>query len=204
MNDVATVPLTCSDEPDPPSFQDNSVQSVDIVSPPKHGVLSAVIDDKSVIYTPNKDFQGTDTFTYNATDGNSDSKAATVTVTVANPSSGDKTAPNATLSGSTKQNLAKQKAVVVSITPNEASALTASGSVSVPGASRSFKLGGASANAAANAKVKLRLKISAKGVRAIRKAVRKHKRVRASVTIVAKDGAGNAASFKRTVRAKAK
>ena len=50
----------------------------------------------------------------------------------------------------------------------------------------------------------LGLKISNKAVKAIRKAVKRGKRVRASVSITAKDAAGNSATFKRTVRAKAK
>jgi VCBS repeat-containing protein len=41
--------------------------------------------DGSFIYTPNLDFVGTDSFTYKANDGATDSGAATVTITVDNP-----------------------------------------------------------------------------------------------------------------------
>ncbi|UFH59612.1 S8 family serine peptidase [Sulfurovum mangrovi] len=43
---------------------------------------SAIISDNRVLYTPAKDFFGTETFTYVPTDGKSDGNATTVTVTV--------------------------------------------------------------------------------------------------------------------------
>lgn len=43
---------------------------------------TATLNGAVVTYTPNADFNGTDTFTYTANDGTSDSAAATVTVTV--------------------------------------------------------------------------------------------------------------------------
>jgi hypothetical protein len=47
-----------------------------------------------VIYTPNKDFQGSDSFTYTGTDGTSTAVPASVTIRVGNQSAGgDKTPP---------------------------------------------------------------------------------------------------------------
>ena len=160
-----------------------------------------------MIYTPNVNFEGTDSFTFKGNDGNSDSNTSQPsTITVGNTGGGgDKTAPD------------RQAERLDQAEPRQAEgrhrdgaaerglrAVGHAASLNVPGASKSFKLSKASANAAANAKVKLRLKISSKAVKAIRKAVKKHKRVKASISIIAKDAAGNSATFKRTVRAKAK
>ena len=64
-----------------------------IVSGPANGTLSAIsdadctpgtpnVDSASVIYTPNADFNGTDSFAYKANDGASDSNIAIVFITV--------------------------------------------------------------------------------------------------------------------------
>ena len=115
----------------------------------------------------------------------------------------DKTAPTTTLSGSSKQNFLKQKAVIVTALANEAGTVDATGTISVPGASKVLKLQPASASAAANAKVKLKLKISKKTLKAVRKALRRGKKVKATVTVVERDAAGNlSAPVKKTLRAK--
>jgi hypothetical protein len=48
----------------------------------EHGSVGTVAEDGSFTYTPDADFNGTDTFTYIATDGNLSSEATTVTITV--------------------------------------------------------------------------------------------------------------------------
>jgi tetratricopeptide (TPR) repeat protein len=54
-----------------------------IVTNPLHGTLSEIDQSTgTVTYTPNKDFEGTDTFTYIVNDGTADSNNAVVTVTV--------------------------------------------------------------------------------------------------------------------------
>ncbi|MGH8534071.1 MAG: tandem-95 repeat protein, partial [Gammaproteobacteria bacterium] len=50
-------------------------------TPPANGTLT-LNPDGSFTYTPNPDFNGTDTFTYHANDGLSDSNVATVSITV--------------------------------------------------------------------------------------------------------------------------
>jgi VCBS repeat-containing protein len=52
-----------------------------LASDVSNGTLS-LNGDGSFIYTPNPNFDGTDSFTYNANDGQTDSNAATVTITV--------------------------------------------------------------------------------------------------------------------------
>jgi len=61
--------------------QSNSL-TYSIVSNPSNGSLGSV-SGTSVTYTPNANWNGTDTFTYKANDGPADSNTATVTVTVA-------------------------------------------------------------------------------------------------------------------------
>ena len=51
------------------------------VSDPAHGTL-ILNADGSFVYTPNANFNGTDSFTYKANDGSADSNDATVTITV--------------------------------------------------------------------------------------------------------------------------
>lgn len=84
FNFFASIPLSCSDQPDPPSFAPNSPFGPDIVTPPAHGVLGGISND-SVIYTPNVNFQGQDSFTFKSDDGTSDSTPATIAITVAGP-----------------------------------------------------------------------------------------------------------------------
>jgi hypothetical protein len=82
FNGFASVQLSCTDTPDPPSFTESDPDP-EVVSGPSHGVLGGIADDGSVIYTPNVNFSGTDTFTYKGNDGTSDSPPATVTLNVA-------------------------------------------------------------------------------------------------------------------------
>jgi hypothetical protein len=84
VNGFVTIPLSCSDR---------EGQTVDraLVTNPAHGNLGQIQNDNSVVYTPNKDFKGTDSFTFKGNDGTSDSSPATITVDVGN-TSGDVTA----------------------------------------------------------------------------------------------------------------
>ena len=56
-------------------------QTAAVTSPPAHGKLELKADG-SFVYTPSKDFTGTDTFTYTVTAGGATSATGTVTVTV--------------------------------------------------------------------------------------------------------------------------
>ena len=50
--------------------------------PPSNGSLGAVATNGKVNYTPNPNFNGTDSFTFKVNDGTVDSSVATVTITV--------------------------------------------------------------------------------------------------------------------------
>ncbi len=79
--------------------------------------------------------------------------------------------------------------------------LKATATVSLPGASRSLKLRGASAKAASGKVVTLRIKLSKQTMRAVRRALRRGKKVVATVTVIASDATG-ASSAKRKIRLK--
>jgi VCBS repeat-containing protein len=60
---------------------DGDLLTAILVSDVTHGTL-AFNDDGSFIYTPDANYSGSDSFTYKANDGNLDSTAATVTITI--------------------------------------------------------------------------------------------------------------------------
>ena len=67
------VELTASD-------QDNDTLTYDIISGPSHGNLSGTAPN--VLYTPDNNYNGLDSFTFKVNDGNSDSGPATVSINV--------------------------------------------------------------------------------------------------------------------------
>jgi len=87
FNSFATIPLECADTPDPPGFGSNDPFGPDIVTPPGKGVLGGISND-SVIYTPNVNVRGSDSFTFKSDDGTSDSNIAKIQITVAGPGGG--------------------------------------------------------------------------------------------------------------------
>ena len=60
---------------------DNTTLTYSIVAQPTHGSLNT-LSGNPLIYTPSKDYHGTDSFTFIASDGLADSEPATVTITV--------------------------------------------------------------------------------------------------------------------------
>lgn len=98
VNQFTTISLSCTDpdsgfgkEPPTPEPIDDS--GLEIVSQPANGTIGGISNDETVIYTPNKDFRGTDTFTYTGSDGTSDGDPATVTINVGQEGGGDNKAP---------------------------------------------------------------------------------------------------------------
>src|SRR5882724_3172895 len=103
-SNVATVAVTVTPVNDPPVAVDDSVTTAEdtpilvpmlandtdtendpltavIVSGPTHGTLT-VNADGGYVYTPNGDYNGSDSFTYRANDGAANSNVATVNITV--------------------------------------------------------------------------------------------------------------------------
>lgn len=81
FNGFVRIPLTCTDDVDPPFFQPPDLELA-IASGPANGTLSGIQADKSVVYTPNANFQGTDTFSFTGNDQTTTSPPATITVNV--------------------------------------------------------------------------------------------------------------------------
>ncbi len=70
-----TITLTSADV-------DGALPTYTLVSSPSHGTLSPIVGDQ-LTYTPNHDYSGGDSFRFKANDGQLDSAAATIAITVA-------------------------------------------------------------------------------------------------------------------------
>lgn len=88
------------------------------------------------------------------------------------------------------------------MTCDEPCTVTASASLSVPKASKNFKLKKVKRTLAANKRTKITLKISKRTAKAAKRALRKGKRVTATVNLIATDAAGNATKAKRKIKVK--
>ncbi|SFN92735.1 Putative Ig domain-containing protein, partial [Thioclava dalianensis] len=79
----ATVPYNASATAIPLAITGSSVTSINVVSGPSHGTVQ--ISGITLSYTPATSFNGTDSFTYTATNASGTSSAASVSVTVSAP-----------------------------------------------------------------------------------------------------------------------
>jgi RTX calcium-binding nonapeptide repeat (4 copies) len=116
---------------------------------------------------------------------------------------GDLTAPALNLSGATVQRvLAQRGVVVVAACPTEACTATATGKVVVRGSAKRYKLRAATKQIAQGAKATLKLKLAKRALTAIRRALRRGKKVSAKLTVTANDARGNVNVEQRTIRLK--
>jgi hypothetical protein len=101
--------------------------------------------------------------------------------------------PNLTLklSGRKTQRILRQGGVVVSFICNNDCQASATGSINVPGASKVFRLGKATKSAKANKTTTLKLKLAGKARSAIKRALKRGKKLRAKVKLTVKDGSGS-------------
>ena len=83
---------------------------------------------------------------------------------------------------------------------NEAGTLTATGTVSVPGASKAYALRRVSRAVTAGQIVKLRLKLRKQALKAVKRALLRGRKPRAKITLTAKDATGKETRRKQTVR----
>ena len=115
------------------------------------------------------------------------------------PPPADKVTSFATLKCASTQ---KAGNLVVQAAMPENGTITVGGTVSVPNASKVFKLKRVTVNAVAGKTVKIKVKLPGKALKATRKALKRRRKVKASLTVTAKDGAGNSRSEKRSVKLK--
>jgi hypothetical protein len=118
------------------------------------------------------------------------------------PAGPDTTKPGLMLAGKTTQKAGKTVSVVVSATTEDLYA-SASGTVAVPGASKVYRLKSiANRFVASGTKATLKLKVPKAALKAIKRALRGRKKVKASIKLTARDAAGNLTTGKRTVKLK--
>ena len=112
------------------------------------------------------------------------------------PAPGD-AKPTASITAPSRQKVRK---LYVKASMNEAGRLRATGRVNVGGdAAKIYRFKPVTRTASPNVAVKLRLKLTKKSSRAVRRALRR-KRLRAKVTVTARDSAGQEAVEQRTIR----
>ena len=109
----------------------------------------------------------------------------------------DKKKPSARAAGPAHQDIDK---LFVRASMNEAGTVTATGSVNVPGgAARVHRFKPATRTVAANLAVKLAPKLSSKSLKAVKRALKRRKTVKAKITLTAKDRSGNTTVQRRTI-----
>ena len=113
--------------------------------------------------------------------------------------SGGTAAPKATLSGATSQKLGKS--ISVTVICSEACDAAAGGTVSVPNASKAFKISAPTIKLGKSGSAKLKLTLSKKLRAAAKRALKKRKKVKAAITVTVKNTAG-AGTAKRTIKLK--
>jgi plastocyanin len=107
-------------------------------------------------------------------------------------------APVSSLIAPSKQRVNK---LFVRASMNEAGTLAATGTVSVPsGAAKVYRFKRASKAVSANQSVKLRLKLSKSGLKRVKRALPRKKRLRANITLTATDSTGKQTIRKLKVR----
>jgi hypothetical protein len=106
-------------------------------------------------------------------------------------------APRGKITG--KSDSVKDNAVSVKVTADVAVTATTTGTVRVPHASRVYRLVRTKTSLAANVTKKLKLAIPRKARRPIARALSRHRRTKAKLTIVLEDAAGNTSTLKSSV-----
>jgi hypothetical protein len=109
----------------------------------------------------------------------------------------DLTPPQQKVAGRLRQDVDR---LAVTVTLSEAGRVTARGRVNVPGASRVYRFRPVSRSVDANEPVRLRLRLARKGRRSVKAALDDGRRLRARITISARDAAGNPSTAKKAIR----
>jgi hypothetical protein len=92
--------------------------------------------------------------------------------------------------------------LVVQASMGENGTITVGGTLNVPNAAKVYKLKAVSVSATAGKTVTVKLKLTKQVLKAAKKALKRKKKVKASLTITARDAAGNTKIEKRAVKLK--
>jgi hypothetical protein len=114
----------------------------------------------------------------------------------------DTGAPRLVLSRRRAQRALRQKGFIVAVTCNENCGFTVSGRMRISRSKTVYVLRPSSKLATAGRRVRVRLGMSKKATNALRGALARRRRVAVTVTIAARDAAGNATTRKLAIRAR--
>jgi hypothetical protein len=104
------------------------------------------------------------------------------------------------LVSASSQRVLKQHGVEVTVSADVASTITVTGSVSVPGASRTVKFTKRTVRLAAGKQRVIKLKLSKKRLKQVAHALRSHRSLKARIAVTAKDASGKVVVSHRTVK----
>ncbi len=113
----------------------------------------------------------------------------------------DTSPPKLTLAGAKTQSV-KKGYLVITGQCSEACQLRGTGTISVPKLSKVYRVKAVTKTLTKAGKVTMKLKLDKKTLRAVRKALAKHKKISAKLTVTATNKAGRAALSKKTVKLK--
>jgi glucose/arabinose dehydrogenase len=114
----------------------------------------------------------------------------------------DTIAPGLSLSWQRRQRALRRKGFVVAIKCNESCGFAATGTMRVSGSKTRYGMRRVAKLTRANRSVRVRLALSKKGTRALRRTLARHRSATATVTVLARDGAGNDRRRKIVIRAR--
>jgi hypothetical protein len=114
----------------------------------------------------------------------------------------DTRAPMLTVGGKRAQRVVRRRGVRLALRCDEVCGATARGRVRIGRAKKRLRLRPATRQLAANTRTKAKLRTSKKVRRKIRRALRRDRRVHITVTVTARDSAGNATVKRKRVRAR--
>ena len=98
------------------------------------------------------------------------------------------------------QKVLKQRGIVAFASSNIAAGVVARATVSIPGASRTYRFRPATKQLAAGTRAKLKLSLSKRSLRAIRTALSRHQKLRATLRLTATDASGAVTTKRLAIR----
>ena len=193
---AVSIPVECTDSG--PEYEHSNVREF-VTAQPQNGTTEQDLAGDPVIYTPNANFVGVDTFEIGSFDEfgfGSDRGTVVVTVNAPTPpddppgggGGADTTPPVGTLTGKGTQDVDKLK---LKAGANEAATASGQARVNVKGAKKPVTSKAATATIAANATAKLKFKFKRKTLKAIKAQLEQTGKAKAKIAVTFTDAAGN-------------